>query len=342
MNTDYLSYYFTPLVSMWYIVVYLTMAVGARFNDRTAILLCKILISAALMTWFMKSSLLKPFFDTLHQFCGIRWSSREWSFRVNLDLWIVYVGMLVAIAVTKVREYRLTDHPHWHIVVGTSIGISAAIIIWFFAFELYQESKFTYNAWNPYISFLPILAFVILRNSNSILRSATSRAFAFIGKCSLETFVIQFHFWLAGDTKGILVVVPGTRWRPINFIITTVMFIYLSDRVAHAVTPITNHICADSSPAQPLPLPVPGPATILEEHAADSQEVSIPMSPLPKDGATTSLLGRDTSVRPRRWVDRLADGTPPKRSWILGLKTKMILLLSALWLLNMLWPYPYD
>jgi len=144
--------------------------------------------------------------------------------------------MLAAIAVIKIREYRLTDHLHWHLVIKTSIGISAAIILWFFAFELYQESKYSYNGWHPYISFLPILAFTILRNSNPILRSATSRVFAFIGKCSLETFVIQFHFWLAGDTKGILLVVPGTRWRPINFIVTTVMFIYLSDRVAHAAT----------------------------------------------------------------------------------------------------------
>jgi hypothetical protein len=340
MNTDYISYYFTPLVSMWYIVIYLTMVVGAQFNDRTLLVLCKILASAAFMTWFMKGSLLRLSFDTLHRFCGIRWSSDEWSFRVNLDLWIVYVGMLAAIAVIKVREYRLTDHLHWHLVIKTSIGISAAIILWFFAFELYQESKYTYNAWHPYISFLPILAFTILRNSNPILRSATSRAFAFIGKCSLETFVIQFHFWLAGDTKGILLVVPGTRWRPINFIVITVMFIYLSDRVAHAATQMTNYICGgSSSPARalplPLPLPVTAPAPIPEERNADNQ-ASL------KDDAVNSLLEPETPVRPRRWVDRLADGTPPQKGWTPGLKTKSLVFLGALWLLNMLWPYPYD
>jgi hypothetical protein len=251
--------------------------------------------------------------------------------------------MLAAIAVIKVREYRLTDHLYWHMVVKTSIGISAAIILWFFAFELYQESKYTYNAWHPYISLLPILAFTVLRNSNSILRSATSRTFAFLGKCSLETFVIQFHFWLAGDTKGILVVVPGTRWRPINFIVTTVMFVYLSDRVACAVTQITNHICGNSSsPARALPLPVTAPAPIPEEH--DVNNISMHMSPLPHNlkDASNPLLEPDTPVRPRRWVDRLADGTPPQKQWTLGLKTKIFLFLSALWLLNLLWPYPYD
>lgn len=342
MNTDYISYYFTPLVSMWYIIIYITMVSGAQFNDRTPLVFCKILASAAFMTWFMRSSLLDLLFDTLYRFCGIRWSSREWSFRVNLDLWIVYVGMLTAIVVIKVREYRLTDHLRWHMMVRISIGISAAIILWFFAFEFYQESKYTYNAWHPYISFLPILAFVILRNSNSILRSVTSRAFAFIGKCSLETFVIQFHFWLAGDTKAILVVVPGTRWRPINFIITTVMFIYLSDRVAHAATQITNSICGGDSPARALPLPATAPAPIIEEHTADSQEISIPMTSLPhKDDVANSLRQPDTPIRPRRWVDRLADGTPQTR-WLPGLKIKILLFLCALWLLNMLWAYPYD
>ena len=343
MNTDYISYYFSPLVSMWYIVIYFTMVVGAQFNDRTPLLLCKILASAAFMTWFMKSSLLDLFSDTLRRFCGIRWSSREWSFRVNLDLWIVYVGMLAAIAVIKVREHRLTDHRHWHMVVKTSIGISAAIILWFSAFELYQESKYTYNAWHPYISFLPILAFTILRNSNSILRSATSRAFTYIGKCTLETFIIQFHFWLAADSKGILVVVPGTRWRPINFVVITVMFVYLSDRVAHAATQITSCICGgSSSSARALPLSVTAP--IAEVHNLDNP-VSMQILPLPlnlKDDGPNPLLEPDTAVRPRRWVDRLADGALPQKRWTPGLKTKILLFLSALWLLNMLWPYPYD
>lgn len=341
MNTSYISYYFTPLVTMWYIIVYLTMVAGAQYNDRTPFVLCKILVSAAFITCFMKSSLLDLSFDTLYRFCGIRWSSDEWSFRVNLDLWVVYVGMLASIVVIKIREYHLTDHRYWHMVVKTSIGVSAAIILWFFAFELRQESKYTYNAWHPYISFLPILAFAILRNSNSLLRSVTSRAFVLIGKCSLETFVIQFHFWLAGDTKAILVVVPGTRWRPINFIVTTVMFIYLSNRVAQAVTTITNHICEGSSPA-PLPLPVTAPAPTVEEHTtADSQVIE--MSSIPhilKDDAANPLREPDTPVRPRRWVDRLADETPPQTEWIPGLKTKILLFLGVLWVLNVLWPYP--
>src|SRR5262247_922323 len=99
MNTDYISYYFSPLVSMWYLVTYGTMAIVSRFNDRTPFLLAKIFISTGLMTWFMSEIwLLETIFDFLSRFCGIHWSAREWSFRVNLDLWIAYVGMLTALA----------------------------------------------------------------------------------------------------------------------------------------------------------------------------------------------------------------------------------------------------
>ncbi|KAF8168192.1 O-acetyltransferase [Crassisporium funariophilum] len=357
MNTDYISYYFTPLVSMWYIIIYVTMVIGARFNDRTPLLVCKILLSAVFMTWFMKSNWpLESLFDVLNRICGIHWSPREWGFRVNLDLWIVYVGMLASIAMIKIREHRLTDHRHWTTAVKASIGLSVIVLIWFFVFELLQESKFTYNLWHPYISFLPILAFAVLRNSSIVLRSGTSRAFAFIGKCSLETFIIQFHFWLAADSKGVLLVVPGTRWRPVNFIITTIMFIYLCDRVAHATGELTTRICGTGTP-RALPLPVTAPTINVpdETPSADSQELTIPLMGLRKDDAGSPLsLEPDTPVRPRRWVERLAeDSTLPPRGvglrgwvakfgWTPGLKTAIVLSIGLLWVLNVLWVYPEE
>ena len=63
----------------------------------------------------------------------------------------------------------------------------------------------------------------------------------------------------------------------------------------------------------------------------------------------------DTPIRPaRRWVDRLAEGSPlpspgPSRGfgvwygdieWRPGMKSRIVIGLVAMWLLNVLWVYP--
>jgi hypothetical protein len=365
MDTDYISYYFTPLVSMWYLVVYLTMLTGgARVNDRAPLLVIKILLFAGLMAWFMNESwLLEALFDILHRFCAIRWSAHEWAFRVNLDIWIVFVGMLTAVAATKIREHRCTGHRWWPFVVTGSVGLSVLVLVWFFAFELYQDSKFTYNAWHPYISIFPIFAFVILRNSSAVLRSASSKAFAFVGKCSLEAFIIQYHIWLAGDAKGILLIIPGTRWRPFNFILTTIIFLYICDRVAYATVEITTTICGVRQRG------LPAPATAVSFTASESideesegQEITIPMIPLSQSRSFTSKNGSDleqlplepdTPIRPNRWIDRLAEnpsrsssqgrlhGWLSEHNWLWQLHSQILVVLGILWLFNIFWHYPY-
>ncbi|TFK30348.1 O-acetyltransferase [Coprinopsis marcescibilis] len=358
MDTDYISYYFSPLVSMWYLIIYLTMAIAPQLNGRTPILLLKVLFSAALVTWFMwEPTVLETLFFFLERVFGIHWSAREWLFRVNLDLWIVYVGMLTSIFVIKVREYRWTDHPRWPLATKIAIGCSTLVLVWFFAFELYQDSKFAYNRWHPYISFLPVMAFAILRNSSVILRSASSSAFAFVGRCSLETFILQYHIWLAGDTKGVLIVLPGARLRPVNFVLTSIMFLYLSHKMADATTKITARICNQEPKQPPLPLPnsaaqMPAPSSHsqidLDHH---TQEVEIPLMPTPtKDEDGNGIpLEPDTPIRPRHLLDRLAKQQAQTSSSIpvkilafvggLQVKGKILIGLGFMWILNILWLY---
>lgn len=361
MNTDYISYYFAPLVSQWYLIIYGTMFLGSKYNDRTIFLVAKILLSMGVVTWFMSEPwLLEAVFQFLARFCNIQWSAREWAFRVNLDLWIVYFGMFAAIAVMKVREHRITDHPKWPLVVRSAAVVSAVVLLWFFAFELAQADKFAYNLWHPYVSFLPVGAFVVLRNANAILRSGSSRVFAFIGTCSLETFIIQYHLWLAGDTKGILIILPGRHMRPLNLLLTTIIFIYISHLVAKATGEITNWICGKAKasslpttqPANP-PRPPPPPP-----ESDEGQEV---IFMVPQDGDEEPRKDNngnpiprepDTPARPpRRWLDRLAEGSPTpaqpspgfrvwygESEWTPGLRTKLLIGLGGMWLLNIMWP----
>jgi hypothetical protein len=361
MNTNYIFYYFTPLVTMWYIVVYLTLLPAAHLNSRTPFLLTKIVLSAGIMTWFFSQIwLVETFFQWLKLLCGIHWNPNEWAFRVNLDIWIVYVGMLLSVATIKAHEYRLADDPRWPTLVKGMTALSVVVLIWFFAFELYQPSKVAYNAWHTYISFLPILAFVVLRNANAVLRSMSSRAFAFLGRCSLELFIVQFHIWLAADTKAMLVVLPGMRLRPINFIITTVMFVYLCDRISWATGNIVNRLCGGEK-GKPLPRPViapvvePPPETLFDAGTeGGAQEVIVPMKSLNHRQDVELSPEPDTPMRPRqRWIDRLADQsseTSSRRSRLgpsidfswstTPLQAKLVAFSIILWLLNIFWVYP--
>lgn len=370
MNTDYISYYFSPLVSMWFLIIYVTMGVGAKFNASTPFVLAKIVVSATFVTWFMREEWpLQALFSFLERVFYIHWSAKEWSFRVQLDMWIVYVGMSSSIAVIKLREYRLTDDHRWPLVQKAVLGLSVLSVIWFFAFELLQESKFMYNHWHPFISFIPVLAFAFLRNASVILRSASSGIFGFVGKCSLETFILQYHIWLAGDTKGVLLVIPGTHLRPVNFVVTTVMFIYVSDRMAWATGEITNRICAKPKAPQPV-LPAPTSASTAEsrpflndgngdevelENVEDGQEMIVPprsqnLQRLKDQDGAPIPFEPDTPIRPRRWIDRLAEVKPAPPSsegvwsragnFFTTLKGHLVLSFLFMWLLNVSWSYP--
>lgn len=271
------------------------------------------------------------FFTWLEYIFRIRWSAKEWSFRVTLDLWIVYCGMLTAIAYLKIREYRLTDHPRWPIAQRISIIFSALTLIWFIIFELSLPSKFVYNKWHPYVSILPVGAFVVLRNATPLLRSVYSRLFAFIGVCSLETFIIQYHLWLAADTKGILQIIPGNRWRFLNLVISSIIFIWISHLLANATNQLTAWICSNEEPSS---LPV---------RNTSSNEESIPLR-------ESNGHSNDPNQQPG-WIRVLTEEhrTPGFRldfgrkpsfldEWLHGVTIRCLLALSAMWLLNLLWP----
>ena len=374
MNTDYVFYYFAPLVSFWYMVVYATMALGSRHNDRTIFLVCKIFSAMAITTCVIKEEwILKEVFSILESICNISWSAKESSFRLKLDYWIIYPGMLTAVAFMKIRDNRLADHPLWPAAVKVSVGSSIVGLLWFFAFELLQPSKFTYNHWHPYISWIPIISFVILRNANPTLRSASSQMFGFIGRCSLETFIVQYHLWMAADTKGLLVVIPWTRWRMANMIVTTTIFVWLSNQVSQATTIMTTWICGSGKGSGPSSLPTHNTNTGISgsgggssnmlapsgrstSTAASSSE-SLPLiSPSdrdePKDEASQRIpFEPDTPIRPIRWVDRLAEGSSTTRNddsaaflsgkveWLeIGLVGKISIGFFVMWILNLMWP----
>ena len=102
-----------------------------------------------------------------------------------------------------------------------------AFFVW--AYFVYTLPKRAYNAWHPYFFFIPLLTYVVVRNFTPCLRSHHSSTLAFMGKITLETYLMQHHVWLAQNAKALFVVVPG--FPVLNLFITTVTFIYVAWRL---------------------------------------------------------------------------------------------------------------
>ncbi|KAI8994499.1 10 TM acyl transferase domain found in Cas1p-domain-containing protein [Pilobolus umbonatus] len=249
MDTDYLSYYFTPLVSLWFMIIWVIMYAGHKWNRIPVFILSKMAISCVITTVLIKvPGILEFIFGVLETLFNIHWSASEWRFRLGLDAYIVYVGMLTAYGYIKIMEHKLIDHPRWSNVKRAGVILSALSMVWYFWYELSRENKFVYNGVHPYISWIPIIAFTVLRNTTHYLRNTHSHFFAFIGKISLETFIGQFHIWLAADTKGLLVVLSMPNWMNgvgwwVNLMVSTFLFLVICYYTSQSTQVISGWIC---------------------------------------------------------------------------------------------------
>ena len=257
MRTDYLFYYFAPLVTFWFVVIYVTMRIGRSRNHSTVFLMSKISLSAIMVTALtIIPGVLEGIFLILQHTCNVHWNVVEWRFRVFLDMFIVYVGMLAGVFYVRISDslhkgttdYEIFDIVTKHLCLIRAVFVVASLVIppTFWALTRRSPDKYDYNWWQPYISPLPVLSYMILRNSHRHFRNYYSSIFAWLGRCSLETFTLQYHIWLAGDTKGLLRLGvfgrDGTGGRLADFIILTPIFLWVSWHTANATNTLTKWI----------------------------------------------------------------------------------------------------
>ena len=256
MGTDYLFYYFAPLTSFWYVIVALTLWLRSPLNQFLRFLFLKIILAACLVSTLVHTpAVLETIFLGLRKSCAIEWDLVEWRFRVRLDGYIVFVGMIAAsvfvrfsseelLSLSALSKYGLARK---HLIRSQYLvmAISWCALPLYWLATSRNATKQAYNRWVPYTSWVPILSFTILRNSNQRLRNIHSSLFAWLGRCSLETFTLQFHIWLAADTKGILelgifrTLVPNTIAIWLDSLCISTVFLWLSWLVADATNTLT-------------------------------------------------------------------------------------------------------
>jgi len=256
MKTDYLFYYFSPLTSFWFVVIYFTMRVGHARNNSLIFLTAKIITSAALVNSLIRTpGIFDILFHGLEKCCNIRWDTHEWQFRLQLDGYIAMVGALcgaVSVHITDilkqdgVQDSRFNDLMRSSFLRLRSLALVFALTIppIFYLVARAAPSKIIYNSYVPFFSAFPILSFVLLRNFSLRARNVHSSIFAWMGRHSLETFTLQFHIWLAADTKGLLStgMLEHLGGRRAEFILLTIIFLWVCWHVAASTQTITSWI----------------------------------------------------------------------------------------------------
>ena len=111
-------------------------------------------------------------------------------------------------------------------------------------FVILPLPKIEYNNTHRFTSFLPIISYLLLRNSTRDLRMTTIAPLQLIGNMSLESYLLQFHVWLANNAKDIVVLFPN--FRLVSFVTQTAVFLALAYTAAAATSGVLKVISANA------------------------------------------------------------------------------------------------
>ncbi len=243
MDAPFLGYYFSPLVSAWFLAIWITFWPLNSMNGTWLLPVKCAVVWGGMYYFHAVDTRIWVFLFDLFKKVGVNWDAREWGFRVALDCWAPLLGVLTAwVVINWDRVCSALGGPKLGFIIEAGfVRPRAAFALGSLAFVawcgIYMSSKdkFDYNTRHPWASLLPILGFTALRNATPGLRRGHSVFFAWVGKISLETFILQFHIWLAMDTRAILVYLPGTGWIWwVNLAIATGIFLWICEAAGKA------------------------------------------------------------------------------------------------------------
>ncbi|KAJ8927724.1 hypothetical protein NQ314_019785 [Rhamnusium bicolor] len=162
----------------------------------------------------------------------------EWWFRWKIDRYSVMYGMSFGVVMVLAQRYIIFDDNNHSNLFSRGVALSSTLaaiigIGCYITFTFFCLNELECSEIHSYIVFIPIVSYIFLRNISGVLRTRYSSLFAWFGEISLELFISQYHIWLAADTHGVLVLVPG--YPVLNVIITSFIFVCASHEV-HRIT----------------------------------------------------------------------------------------------------------
>ncbi|XP_078042610.1 N-acetylneuraminate (7)9-O-acetyltransferase [Augochlora pura] len=242
MNRPYQFYHFVPLVSFWFLVIYILAWLPPRiysgslteYGPRALLYLALKLLGLVSMITILYVS--EVFFEKV--FVTRPWKAlfvttdddiREWWSRWRVDRYSVAWGVTFGAGLVALQRI---DH-----IPGTALSSVLALISLtaYTTFTILCHSVSECEEIHSYVAFIPIIGYIALRNASLALRGKHSALLAGLGRISLETLVAQGHIWLAADSHGVLVLLP--RFPVLNLLVTSFIFICASHEI-HRLTRI--------------------------------------------------------------------------------------------------------
>ena len=310
------------------------MAIGSKRNYSTVFVLAKIVVSAAGVYVFISTRDLSETVTRLFAItCRISFDANAFfHYRVRIDLFIVYVGIIVALIYVRIGGIYAVDAGHGiaarhfrRIFKGMKLSIivisTAALPGFFFLKHKHIHSQSDWTALQPYITLIPILSLLVLRNAHPAFRAFHSTAFAWLGRYSGEMYVMQDHLWLAGDQEAVLHTglfhgdgsVARDRWR--DLLLLTPLYLIACCILGDATGTIVKYFTTQSVSEEPRQA----------GNTASTGGVEVPLLSM-DEIEMENALGEKRRVQQRVW-DRIC--------WPRRVGHRAFLVLGVMWVLNM-------
>ena len=253
--------------------------------------------------------------------------SHEIFFRFQADKYSTFVGILTGflwVYFKKWAQFYNVAEPtqHHNAVSAAQIGGGLVLLgLWYGLFGHIQD-KFTYNPIHPFVFWVPIAGWLLIRNSSKYLTEIHSTALEFFGRITLETYVLQFHLFMCRHVQHIPIVIPGSGpdgaaiLKFANMLLTGVLFVttaYYARQgtvtTQNTVTELMGSIREYTKTGQwPTPVVLDSDKNDDDNNNNDNNEVVMPLivnrdSSTAVTESTTSSLASSDSTHARKKVE---------------------------------------
>ncbi|KAH0506221.1 CAS1 domain-containing protein 1 [Microtus ochrogaster] len=174
------------------------------------------------------------------------------DFGIHRVCQVVFHGMLFAFIYLALQRRQILSEGKGEPLFSNKISnfLLFISVVSFLTYSIWASScknKAECNELHPSVSVVQIVAFILIRNIPGYARSVYSSFFAWFGKISLELFICQYHIWLAADTRGILVLIPGNP--TLNIIVSTFIFVCVAHEISQITTDLAQVLIPKDNPS---------------------------------------------------------------------------------------------